>query len=56
MFSYKIIFYFQEIIAGILDLDHGWKNPRKEYGDAQRQKVVNFLKEWKPFDPFKTKQ
>nr|XP_021201625.2 CWF19-like protein 2 homolog [Helicoverpa armigera] len=48
--------FAEEIIAGILDLDHSlWKNPRKEYGDLQRKKVVDFLKEWKPFDPVKNK-
>ncbi|CAH0757576.1 unnamed protein product [Diatraea saccharalis] len=44
----------EEIIGGMLDLDHHlWKNPRKEYGDLQRKKVLDFIKEWKPFDPNK---
>ncbi|KOB79022.1 CWF19-like protein 2-like protein [Operophtera brumata] len=48
--------FAEEIIAGILDLDHRvWKNTRKEYGDLQRRKVMDFVKEWKPFDPNKSK-
>lgn len=44
--------FAEEVIAGILDLDHShWKNPRKEYGDIQRKKVLDFINEWKPFDP-----
>ncbi|RVE49478.1 hypothetical protein evm_005819 [Chilo suppressalis] len=44
----------EEIIGGMLDLEHYlWKNPRKEYGDLQRKKVLEFIKEWKPFDPNK---
>ncbi|XP_060804143.1 CWF19-like protein 2 homolog isoform X1 [Amyelois transitella] len=47
--------FAEEVIAGILDLDHSsWKNPRKEYGDIQRKKVWDFVKEWKPFDPIKS--
>ncbi|XP_049875060.1 CWF19-like protein 2 [Pectinophora gossypiella] len=43
--------FAEEIIGGMLDLDHQlWKNPRKDYGDLQRKKVLEFLKEWKPFD------
>lgn len=51
-------FYFQEVIGGMLDLDHSlWKNPKKEYGDLQRKKVLEFLKEWKPFEQsFKEKK
>ncbi|XP_022826584.1 CWF19-like protein 2 homolog [Spodoptera litura] len=46
--------FAEEIIGGILDLDHSlWKNPRRENGESQRRKVMNFVKEWKPFDPFK---
>ncbi|XP_053608728.1 CWF19-like protein 2 homolog [Plodia interpunctella] len=45
--------FAEEVIAGILDLEHStWKNPRKDYGDVQRKKVLDFVKEWKPFDPF----
>ncbi|XP_075976827.1 CWF19-like protein 2 homolog [Anticarsia gemmatalis] len=48
--------FAEEIIAGILDLDVGaWKNPRRERGDVQRKKVLEFIKEWKPFDPVKSK-
>ncbi|XP_052750723.1 CWF19-like protein 2 homolog isoform X2 [Galleria mellonella] len=44
--------FAEETIAGILDLDHSlWKNPRREYGDIQRKKVLDFIKEWKPFEP-----
>ncbi|XP_026730101.1 CWF19-like protein 2 homolog [Trichoplusia ni] len=47
--------FAEEIIAGILDLDHSsWKNPKREYGDVQRKKVMDFVKEWKPFEPFKS--
>ncbi|XP_028156568.1 CWF19-like protein 2 homolog [Ostrinia furnacalis] len=42
----------EEIIGGILDLDHHlWKNPKRECGDIQRKKVLEFIKEWKPFEP-----
>ena len=35
----------------MLDLDHKlWKNAQKEYGDAQRKKVIEFMKDWKPFE------
>ncbi|KAJ0176095.1 hypothetical protein K1T71_008269 [Dendrolimus kikuchii] len=48
--------FAEEVIAGILDLDHRlWKNPHKEYGDLQRKKVLDFIKDWKPFDPSKDK-
>ncbi|CAB3255763.1 unnamed protein product [Arctia plantaginis] len=44
--------FAEEIICGVLDLDHSlWKNPRKDYGDVQRKKVLDFVKEWKHFDP-----
>ncbi|KAI8432258.1 hypothetical protein MSG28_004697 [Choristoneura fumiferana] len=43
--------FAEEVIGGILDLDHNlWKNPQREYGDLQRKKVLEFIKEWKPFD------
>lgn len=43
--------FAEEIIGGMLDLDHTlWKNPQKEYGDAQRKKVIEFMKDWKPFE------
>lgn len=46
--------FAEEVIAGILDLDHRlWKNPQREYGDLQRKKVLDFIKDWKPFDPYK---
>lgn len=46
------MYYLQEIICGVLDLDHNlWKNPRKDYGDVQRKKVLDFVKEWKHFEP-----
>ncbi|GBP41803.1 CWF19-like protein 2 homolog [Eumeta japonica] len=41
----------EEVIGGILDLDHNlWKNPQKENGDQQRKKVLEFISTWKPFD------
>ncbi|KAJ8719636.1 hypothetical protein PYW08_011811 [Mythimna loreyi] len=50
------ITFAEEVIAGILDLDHtSWRKPHKEYGDLQRKKVIEFLKEWKLFDPVKNK-
>ncbi|XP_050344510.1 CWF19-like protein 2 homolog [Nymphalis io] len=43
--------FAEEIIGGMLDLDHTlWKNPQREYGDLQRKKVVEFIKDWKPFE------
>ncbi|CAG4945575.1 unnamed protein product [Parnassius apollo] len=43
--------FAEEIIGGILDLNHNlWKNPQREYGDVQRKKVLEFVKEWKPFE------
>ncbi|XP_072931615.1 CWF19-like protein 2 homolog isoform X2 [Epargyreus clarus] len=43
--------FAQQIIGGMLDLDHRlWKNPQGEIGEAQRKKVLEFLKEWKPFE------
>ncbi|KAM3966656.1 CWF19-like protein 2 homolog [Aphomia sociella] len=48
--------FAEEIIAGILDLDHNlWKNPRREYGDIQRKKVLDFIKLWKPYEPVHNK-
>ncbi|XP_045499855.1 CWF19-like protein 2 homolog [Colias croceus] len=41
----------EEIIAGMLDLDHSsWRNPQREYGDVQRKKVIEFVNDWKPFE------
>ncbi|KAG7302074.1 hypothetical protein JYU34_013531 [Plutella xylostella] len=43
--------FAEEIIGGILDLDHNlWKNPKKEHGDQERKKVMEFLSKWKKFD------
>ncbi|RZF35632.1 hypothetical protein LSTR_LSTR008603 [Laodelphax striatellus] len=43
--------FAQEIIGGILDVDHSkWRKPRREKFDDQRKKVVEFTKLWKPFD------
>nr|CAD7265233.1 unnamed protein product [Timema shepardi] len=43
--------FVQEIIGGMLDLDHQlWRKPRKDNFDSQRQKVVQFAQWWKPFD------
>ncbi|XP_032517872.2 CWF19-like protein 2 homolog [Danaus plexippus] len=43
--------FAEEIIGGMLDLDHTlWKNPKKEYGDIQRKKVIEFVNKWKPFE------
>ncbi|XP_045519300.1 CWF19-like protein 2 homolog isoform X2 [Pieris brassicae] len=43
--------FAEEIIAGMLDLDHTvWKNPQREYGELQRKKVMEFINEWKPFE------
>ncbi|XP_063228770.1 CWF19-like protein 2 isoform X2 [Bacillus rossius redtenbacheri] len=43
--------FAQEIIGGMLDLDHGvWRKQRRENFDAQRKKVVQFAQWWKPFD------
>ncbi|XP_063624947.1 CWF19-like protein 2 homolog [Cydia splendana] len=43
--------FAEEIIGGILDLDHYlWKNPKREQSNEQRQKVLEFSREWKPFD------
>lgn len=49
--------FAEEIIAGILDLDHSlWKNPRKDYRDIQRKKALDFIKQWKSFEPTETKK
>ncbi|XP_061718000.1 CWF19-like protein 2 homolog [Cydia pomonella] len=43
--------FAEEIIGGILDLDHYlWKNPKREPSNEQRQKVLEFSRDWKPFD------
>lgn len=51
IYSCLTLIYFQEIIAGMLDLDHSvWKNPKREYGELQRKKVMEFINEWKQFE------
>ncbi|XP_046383601.1 CWF19-like protein 2 [Ischnura elegans] len=43
--------FAQEIIGGMLDLDHRlWKKKRPENFDQQRKKVVQFSKWWKEYD------
>lgn len=43
--------FAQEIIGGMLDLDHNmWRKPRIENFDKQRRKVVDFSKKWRDFD------
>ncbi|XP_043290104.1 CWF19-like protein 2 [Venturia canescens] len=43
--------FAQEIIGGILDLDHSlWRKPRRENFDQQRKKVLEFATSWKPYD------
>lgn len=47
---------FQEIIGGMLDLDHAlWRKPKKEKLDQQTKKVLEFTKIWKSFDCTKNK-
>jgi hypothetical protein len=42
---------FQEIIGGMLDLDHSlWRKPRREDFDLQRKKVLQFAEWWKMYD------
>ena len=43
--------FAQEIIGGMLDLDHSlWRKQRKQKFDAQRKKVMQFAEWWKPYD------
>ncbi|KAE8747239.1 hypothetical protein FOCC_FOCC006031 [Frankliniella occidentalis] len=43
--------FAQEIIGGMLDLDHTiWRKPRFENFDKQRRKVLDFSKKWEDFD------
>ncbi|KAJ9600229.1 hypothetical protein L9F63_009476 [Diploptera punctata] len=43
--------FAQEIIGGMLDLDHSiWRKQRKDNFDAQRKKVMQFAEWWKPYD------
>lgn len=49
--------FAQEIIGGILDLDHSfWKKPQREHVDQQRKKTIEFLRTWKPFDTLNKKR
>lgn len=42
---------FQEIIGGMLDLDHSmWRKRRREDFDLQRKKVLQFAEWWKMYD------
>lgn len=46
-----ILHLLQEIIGGMLDLDHHvWRNPKKENFDQQRTKVLEFLEAWRKYD------
>jgi hypothetical protein len=46
-----MILPFQEIIGGMLDLDHGlWRKQRREDFDLQRKKVLQFAEWWKMYD------
>uniref|UniRef100_A0A1B6EDH0 Cwf19-like C-terminal domain-containing protein n=1 Tax=Clastoptera arizonana TaxID=38151 RepID=A0A1B6EDH0_9HEMI len=48
--------FAQEIIGGMLDLDHSlWRKPRKEKLEQQTKKVIQFTKQWKDFDCTKDK-
>ena len=43
--------FSQEIIGGILDLDHTlWRKPRRQNFEEQRKKVIEFAASWKPYD------
>lgn len=43
--------FAQEIIGGMLDLDHSlWRKPRKENFDQLRKKVMEFTEIWKKYD------
>jgi hypothetical protein len=42
---------FQEIVGGMLDLDHSlWRKQRRENFDLQRKKVLQFAEWWKVYD------
>ncbi|XP_066148124.1 CWF19-like protein 2 homolog [Euwallacea fornicatus] len=44
--------FAQEIIGGILDLDHSlWRKPVRESFDVQSKRVLSFSREWKKYDP-----
>jgi hypothetical protein len=41
----------QEIIGGMLDLDHSlWRKQRREHFDLQRKKVLQFAEWWRAYD------
>jgi hypothetical protein len=41
----------QEIIGGMLELDHSvWRKQRQESFDMQRKKVLQFAEWWKTYD------
>ncbi|XP_076177300.1 CWF19-like protein 2 isoform X2 [Ptiloglossa arizonensis] len=43
--------FAEEIIGGMLDLDHDiWRKPKKENFDQQRKKVLKFSEIWKKYD------
>ncbi|XP_021916125.1 CWF19-like protein 2 isoform X2 [Zootermopsis nevadensis] len=43
--------FAQEIIGGMLDLDHSlWRKQRRENFDMQRKKVLQFAEWWKTYD------
>ncbi|KAG5882533.1 CWF19-like protein 2-like protein [Gonioctena quinquepunctata] len=43
--------FAQEIIGGMLDLDHSsWRKPKKQSFEEQSQRVLDFSKEWKKYD------
>lgn len=50
--SLKLQFlYFQEIIGGMLDLDHTiWRKQRKQSFEEQSKKVIALTKLWSSFD------
>lgn len=50
--SFKLQFlYFQEIIGGMLDLDHTiWRKQRKQSFEEQSKKVIALTKLWGSFD------
>lgn len=43
--------FAQEIIGGILDLDHNlWRRPARQSFDVQNKRVLEFSNQWKDFD------
>ncbi len=43
--------FAQEIIGGMMELDHQiWRKQKKDDFNTQRTKLMNFLKNWAPFD------